>query len=84
MQLKEEVLERQQQELEAAAEEVASRQEALLECQDMLAELQSYSEAQQAQHHALQQNLQVPCLFLLASLKCCGCAIDRPSCLSCT
>lgn len=45
--------------LVAAREEVASRQEALVECQDMLAELQAFSEAQQAQLQSLHAHLQV-------------------------
>jgi hypothetical protein len=59
MQHKEGLLQQQQEALEAAEAELASRQEALLDCQDMVAELQAFSEAQQAQLHFLQQDLQV-------------------------
>ena len=52
-------MERQQEALYAAEEELANRREALLDCQDMVAELQAFSEAQQAQLHILQQDLQV-------------------------
>ena len=53
------LLEELQEALAAAEEELSSRQEALLECQDMVAELQNFSEAKQQENASLQTNIQV-------------------------
>lgn len=56
--------------LEQAHTESESHQAALGDCQDMLEELQTFSQSQESKLHQLQSQLQVPCCLRCCAARC--------------